>query len=321
MKRFCLTLAVASTLFACGSPELAPTLPPKPPAIKDFARQINGETWSGIGSLSSGQNIQVLATFYPNGARATYTNLGCVARWSLIEERATNATYKEDIIRGDACTGSIVTVYGRDRIMSYNSRDRVGGKILATAKLSKTVYIGNGGPNIADTARATIAGDWRVTAPVVTPPRQCGTRPKRPNIPSRPAGLSCSSSAIKTRLSNCTVAGVAEVACGEALEGADTRIMTGAMNGAACSAATAVAQGRQPNTGDAAGSAIIGAVDNVGESMGGFFGGAVRLMAAGVKAGVVSECKRDVRVQCDPEVALRPYRERLARYENCVNDQ
>ena len=139
--------------------------------------------------------------------------------------------------------------------------------------------------------------------------------------PSRPAGLSCSSSAIKTRLSNCTVAGVAEVACGEALEGADTRIMTGAMNGAACSAATAVAQGRQPNTGDAAGSAIIGAVDNVGESMGGFFGGAVRLMAAGVKAGVVSECKRDVRVQCDPEVALRPYRERLARYENCVNDQ
>ena len=187
---------MASILSGCGAPEPAPTLPPKPPAAKDFARQVNGETWSGVGNLTNGKTIQVSATFYPQGARATYTNLGCVARWSLIKERATNPTYKEDIIRGDACTGSIVTVYGRDRVMSYNSRDRVGGKILTTAKLGKTIYIGNDGPNIADTARATRAGEWRVTAPVVAPPRDCGTRPKRPRIPSRPTGLSCSSSAI-----------------------------------------------------------------------------------------------------------------------------
>ena len=300
MKRIIATLPLASILSGCGAPEPASTLPPKPPAAKDFARQVNGETWSGVGNLTNEKTIQASATFYPQGARATY---------------------KEDIIRGDACTGSIVTVYGRDRVMSYNSRDRVGGKIPATAKLGKTIYIGNGGPNIADTARATRAGEWRVTAPVVAPPRDCGTRPKRPRIPSRPTGLPRSSSAIKSRLNSCTVGGLAEVACGEALEGSDTRISTGAVNGAACSAGTAIAQGCTPNKGDAIGSGIIGAVDNVGESMRGFVGGLVRLTAAGVKASVVADCRRDVRVQCDPKSALRPYRERLARYERCTASQ
>ena len=86
-------------------------------------------------------------------------------------------------------------------------------------------------------------------------------------------------------------------------------------------AGTAIAQGRTPNKGDAIGSGIIGAVDNVGESMGGFVGGLVRLTAAGVKASVVADCRRDVRVQCDPESALRPYRERRARYEHYTAPQ
>jgi hypothetical protein len=114
---------------------------------------------------------------------------------------------------------------------------------------------------------------------------------------------------------------LAEVAYGEALEGSDTRISIGAVNGEACSAGTAIAEGRTPNKGDAIGSGIIGAVDNVGESMGGFVGGLVRLTATGVKATVVADCRRDVRVQCGPESALCPYRESLARYERCTASQ
>ena len=55
--------------------------------------------------------------------------------------------------------------------------------------------------------------------------------------------------------------------------------------------------------------------------MGGFVGGLVRLTAAGVKATVVADCRPDVRVQCGPESALCPYRDRLARYERCTASQ
>jgi hypothetical protein len=55
--------------------------------------------------------------------------------------------------------------------------------------------------------------------------------------------------------------------------------------------------------------------------MGGFVGGLVRLTAAGVNATVVADCRPDVRVQCGPESALCPYRDRLARYERCTASQ
>jgi len=55
--------------------------------------------------------------------------------------------------------------------------------------------------------------------------------------------------------------------------------------------------------------------------MGGILGGLVRLTAAGVKASVVADCRRDVRVQCNPDIALRPYRARLAKYTACRSGQ
>lgn len=301
-------------LAGCGSP------PPQKgnysPSVRqaDFADQLDGTSWTGLGVQTNGSRWSILAQFQGKGAQTLYYDGDCVARWTLIEQNASSATYREEIVNSSRCIDTIVTVYevGAGKL-GYRVRRTTGGSVIATSTLIRTA---------SEVSPAAI-NIPQLVEPVTTPAapqtvRDCGTRPKRPSIPSRPAGLSCSSRAIELRLDTCTATGVAEVVCGEALEASDTRISTGALNGAACSAGTAIAQGKTPNSGDVAGSAIIGAVDNAGESVGGLWGGLIRVAAAGVKAGLVAECRRDVRVQCDPESALIPYRNRLANYEACL---
>lgn len=262
--------------------------------VSSLTASLTGQRWTADAG-------RMVVTFTPSGADVRYARartadnteiFSCVGRW------ITEKTHSDEVIFREV--GQNTQGYCFAQFIAFTPYPGRSGRYVING--SETID----GPSI---------GGRTLTKPSLL---SCGERPSEPSIPSLPSGLPCSSSSIESRMNQCSATAIAEIACSEIIEGDDTRITSGTAIAAGCSGAVATAQGRQPNSGDMIGAGILGATDNAGESIGGVGGGLLRGLSAGAKFLDVSKCQKAVRVQCNPEIALRPYRSRLAIYESCI---